>query len=98
MTALPADNTQSAFDRAASKSEGILESAEAVAADHGREIRTAMTEGHAAKTIVSHAEDNDIDHVVLGSTGRTGARRILLGSVAESVLRRAPCPVTVVRE
>ena len=95
---LPAEGAQSAFDTAVSESERILESAEAIAADHGREIRTTMREGHAVKTIVSHAERNDIDHIVLGSTGQTGAKRVLLGSVAESVLRRAPCPVTVVRD
>jgi nucleotide-binding universal stress UspA family protein len=35
--------------------------------------------------------------VVMGSHGRDGVSRILLGSVAETVVRRAPCPVTVVR-
>lgn len=95
---LPTKGAQSAFDTAVSESEAVLESAEAIAADHGRKIRTAMQEGHAAKTIMSYAEANDIDHIVLGSTGQTGAKRILLGSVAESVIRRAPCPVTVVRD
>ncbi|MUW15591.1 universal stress protein, partial [Halorubrum sp. CBA1125] len=37
------------------------------------------------------------DHVVLGSRGRTGLSRIVLGSVAEGVVRRAEVPVTVVR-
>ncbi len=42
-------------------------------------------------------EDNDIDHIAMGSHGRKGVSRLLLGSVAETVIRRAPVPVTVVR-
>lgn len=39
----------------------------------------------------------DVDHVAVGSHGRSGVSRLLLGSVAESVMRRPPVPVTVVR-
>jgi nucleotide-binding universal stress UspA family protein len=47
--------------------------------------------------IVTYADENDVDHVVLGSHGRKGLTRVLLGSVAEAVVRRSPVPVTVVR-
>jgi len=47
--------------------------------------------------IVSFAEEHDIDHVIIGSHGRAGLSRILLGSVAEKIVRRAPMPVTVIR-
>ena len=53
--------------------------------------------GKPARAILCHAEETDVDHVVIGSHGRTGLSRILLGSVAESVARRSPIPVTVVR-
>lgn len=53
--------------------------------------------GEPASSIVEYAEENDIDHIVIGSHGRTGVSRILLGSVAEKVVRRSPTPVTVVR-
>ena len=43
------------------------------------------------------ADEDDIDQILIGSHGRTGVSRILLGSVAEAVVRRAHCPVTVVR-
>jgi nucleotide-binding universal stress UspA family protein len=52
--------------------------------------------GRPAATIVEVCED-DVDHAVLGSHGRRGVQRVLLGSVAESVARRAPVPVTIVR-
>jgi nucleotide-binding universal stress UspA family protein len=41
--------------------------------------------------------DPSFDLVVMGSHGRTGIRRVLLGSVAEKVLRHAACPVLIVR-
>lgn len=51
----------------------------------------------AAPVILEHVEDHAIDLVVMGTHGRRGLRRMLLGSVAEEVLRSAPCPVLTVR-
>jgi len=53
--------------------------------------------GRPAQTIVEVAEEGDVDHVVMGSHGRKGVQRVLLGSVTESVARNAPVPVTIVR-
>jgi nucleotide-binding universal stress UspA family protein len=75
----------------------ILEDAESRAAEHGVSIETETIVGGVARSVVDYAEDNDVDHVVIGSHGRTGASRILLGSVAETVARRSPVPVTIVR-
>lgn len=50
-----------------------------------------------AETIVAYAERNGYHHIIVGSAGHTGARRLLLGSVAEDVVTRAHCPVTIVR-
>ena len=47
--------------------------------------------------IVNAAKDWPADLIVIGSHGRGGIKRALLGSVAEGVMRRAPCPVLVVR-
>jgi nucleotide-binding universal stress UspA family protein len=60
-------------------------------------IRTVHEVGHPARTVVDHAARDDVDHVVVGSHGREGVSRLLLGSVAEKVVRRSPVPVTVVR-
>jgi nucleotide-binding universal stress UspA family protein len=54
--------------------------------------------GYAAKSIVQHASQLGVDLVVMGSHGRTGIAHILLGSVAEAVVRTAPCPVLTVRD
>ena len=53
--------------------------------------------GAAATEIVKAATGWNADLVVVGSHGRTGVSRALLGSVAEAVVRHAPCPVLVVR-
>jgi len=51
----------------------------------------------AAAAIVSYARTHTIDLVVMGTHGRRGIDRLLLGSVAETVVRTAPCPVLTVR-
>jgi nucleotide-binding universal stress UspA family protein len=51
-----------------------------------------------AQSIVTYAENHDVDLVVAGTPGRRGLQRLLIGSVAEEVLRTAPCPVLTVRD
>ena len=53
--------------------------------------------GHPAETIVRVAQERAADLIVMGTHGRTGLRHMLLGSVAEKVVRLAPCPVLTVR-
>ncbi|GGJ02762.1 universal stress protein UspA [Halobellus salinus] len=62
-----------------------------------RDIDTRTEVGRPAATIVEVGDDIDADHVVVGSHGRQGVSRLVLGSVAEGVVRRSPVPVTVVR-
>ena len=61
------------------------------------EYDTETVVGDPAREIVAYAEEHDVDHVIVGSHGRKGVSRVLLGSVAEKIVRRAPVPVTVVR-
>jgi len=70
---------------------------EADARECGVDVEGVVEVGKPSHVIVDYAEDNDIDHIVMGSHGREGVSRILLGSVAETVMRRSPVPVTVVR-
>jgi nucleotide-binding universal stress UspA family protein len=63
-----------------------------------RRIAHATAEGAPADAIVDYARALGADLIVLTSRGRGGWRRLLLGSVAEAVLRSAPCPVLVVRD
>jgi nucleotide-binding universal stress UspA family protein len=50
-----------------------------------------------ARAIVVFAEDNGIDHIVVGTAGKGGVSRLMLGSVSREVVARGHCPVTVVR-
>ena len=59
-------------------------------------VETALLSGRVAHQIVQYARDKGIGLIVLGTHGRTGVSRALLGSVAESVVRLAPCPVLTV--
>ena len=53
--------------------------------------------GAPARHIIDFAKQHNVDLIVIGSHGRTGFSKLLMGSVTESVLRGAPCPVLVVK-
>ena len=57
----------------------------------------AIVRGLAAKQIAQYAADHSIDLIVMGTHGRSGVSHMLLGSIAERVVRHAPCPVLTVR-
>lgn len=60
-------------------------------------VEPVIVEGLAAPEILRAARDRQADLVVIGSHGRTGLGRVLMGSVAEEVARKSPCPVLIVR-
>jgi nucleotide-binding universal stress UspA family protein len=61
-------------------------------------LERRVVHGNPFLEIVRVAEEESVDLIVLGTHGRTGIKHFLIGSVAEKVLRKAPCPVLVVRE
>jgi nucleotide-binding universal stress UspA family protein len=65
--------------------------------DAGFKTETLLREGDVRETILDTAQEWKADLIVMGSHSHRGARRFLLGSVAESVVRHAPCSVEVVR-
>ena len=54
--------------------------------------------GHPAQTIVEVARDEDCSMIVMGTHGRTGLMRMLMGSMAEEIVRKSPCPVLTLRD
>lgn len=89
------------FEQAKSDAEELFAEANA---EYEGGFRSAIAVGRPPQTIVEVAggENEDVDapefdHLVIGSHGRTGVSRMLLGSVAEKVVRESPIPVTVVR-
>lgn len=61
-------------------------------------FRRQIEMGEPADTILAVAEQGHFDLVVMGTHGRTGIKRMILGSVAEQVSRRATCPVLTIRQ
>jgi nucleotide-binding universal stress UspA family protein len=59
--------------------------------------QAVMEWGHPAEEICRFASEHDVDLIVIGSHGRTGFKRALLGSISHAVANQAPCPVTIVR-
>lgn len=90
--------SEDAFENAEESAQELLASAETIAADYDVTITSVTEIGRPAAAIVEYAEENDIDHIILGSHGRRGIARFLLGSVAESVARRSPVSVTIIRD
>ncbi len=84
-------------DQQQAHGERLVEDARERAADRGISVTTEVLTDKPSRAIVEYAEENDIDHIVIGSHGRAGISRVLLGSVAETVARRSPVPVTIVR-
>lgn len=60
-------------------------------------VETSVRWGSAVDVIVEHAATQKVDLIVIATHGRTGLSHVLLGSVAERILREAPCPVLTVR-
>ena len=85
------------YESAKASADERFEEVKALADERGVGVETVLEVGRPSRTIVRYAEENDVDHVVMGSHGRSGVARVLLGSVAEAVVRRSPVPVTVIR-
>lgn len=66
------------------------------ARDAGVEAVTAVCEGFPAEELIGYRKDNDIDLIAMGTAGRTGLRRYLIGSTTERIIRRAEVPVVAV--
>ena len=77
----------------------VLDSAAAVAEKAGVSDakKETMKSRDVARTVVVFAEDHGIDHIVIGTAGRGGVARLMLGSISRDVVFRAHCPVTVTR-
>jgi nucleotide-binding universal stress UspA family protein len=64
----------------------------------GIKVEPVTLEGHPAEKILEFAEQEGIDIIVMGTLGKTGLERFLLGSVAENVVRHSKIPVLVVKD
>ena len=79
------------------EAEELFEEARTIADKYDVSLDTVVEKGDAADVIVESTEAYDVDHIVMGSHARSGLSRILVGSVAEEVIRSAPVSVTISR-
>ena len=79
--------------------EELLAKLDAVAVpDSHVPVERRLLAGDPADAIVRLAQTEDVDMIVMGTHGRRGLSRLLMGSVAETVVRAAPCPVLTVKQ
>ncbi|SDK23695.1 universal stress protein [Natronorubrum texcoconense] len=84
-------------DAAAPAAHRAVERVEVDAERGGVDVETAVEQGVPHEEILAYADENDIDMIVMGTQGRTGLDRVLVGSVTERVVRMADAPVVTVR-
>jgi nucleotide-binding universal stress UspA family protein len=77
----------------------MLEAAEELAKQHDLKIRTEVIESSVsvADAIIKYTKENNVDLIVAGTKGRTGMKKVVLGSVASKLVTYSPCSVLVVR-
>jgi nucleotide-binding universal stress UspA family protein len=86
------------FDRFEVVGEHAIEEIKSAAAEQRVDVITEIRRGIPDEEILAYVDENDIDMVVMGTHGRRGVQRYLLGSTTERVLRRASIPVLAVHE
>ena len=86
------------------QSESLVKDAEALLQklppdgwDDGKPVVRKVRVGAAFMEIIDYARENEIDLIVIGTHGRSGLMHVLIGSVAERIVRKAPCPVLTVK-
>lgn len=94
---LPGDHA-SAEEAITEKATEFVERAAALAAEYDLEVTTTVVDGPAKNEIVDYADDVGADLIVMGTRGRGGVERLMLGSVAEHVVRVSEVDVLVVHD
>jgi nucleotide-binding universal stress UspA family protein len=84
------------YENAKEEARRIQRMATNLAAEQNTELSIVTEVGSPARAILEYVDDHDIDQIVMGSHGRSGIDRAILGSVAETVTRRAQIPVTII--
>ena len=77
---------------------GAVRNVEVTGTQAGLTVVTEIVEGNPHEEILDYVSEHGIDMVIMGTHGRTGLDRVVMGSVAERVVRRSPVPVLTVRD
>jgi nucleotide-binding universal stress UspA family protein len=93
-----ANAPKTAPDLLAEEGEAILAQARRIAHKHGVAIHCRLLRGHVADEILRLAHESRADLLIMGTHGRTGIKRLVLGSVAETVTRRSDVPILLLKD
>jgi len=91
------DNIDGLFEQFEVVGEHALEDLREVAVEHGLTLTTVLRRGLPEEEILEYVDENEIDLLVMGTHGRRGIERYILGSTTERVLRQSSVPVLAVR-
>lgn len=97
MMELSDDDCKNMYQVMTTESQKRLEAFKAELAKQGLNVDIQVKFGNAAETILNACAEEKIDTIVIGSHGRHGAKKFLLGSVSSKVVEHAPCEVLVVK-
>lgn len=92
------EETSVVVDNLRDEGAAAVASVEEAAESAGVDTRTSVVEGDVHRHIVDYADEEGIDLIVMGTHGRRGLDRLILGSVTERVVRSSPVPVLAVRQ
>jgi nucleotide-binding universal stress UspA family protein len=92
-----AGETPMSFEVLGTEIEGRVNALAEAAFGTNVKFESRVIEGHPVKMVLHHIQQHPPDLIVLGSHGYDGFARVMLGSVAENVLRTAPCPILIVK-
>ena len=92
VSGIPADWEKTMREEADKQLAGLLDTEW----EKANRVRRCVTEGIPNVQIVLYAEENAIDLIIMGTHGRTGFNHFLMGSEAEKVVRKSPCPVLTI--
>lgn len=84
-------------DEQREEGQAAVDDVEERATDRGLEVTSSVRHGRPAEEILEYVDEHDVDAIVMGTHGRSGADRLVIGSVTEKVVRKAPVPVVTVR-
>ena len=92
-----AEMTERAIEAAHNYDKKILAEAEAKVRSEKVEVETELIDGNAVEEIVRKAEEGKFDLIVMGARGLSTIKKLFIGSVSDGVIKKAPCPVLIVK-
>ena len=92
-----AEMTERAIEAAHNYDKKILAEAEAKVRSEKIEVETELIDGNAVEEIVRKSEEGKFDLIIMGARGLSTIKKLFIGSVSDGVIKKAPCPVLIVK-